>query len=162
MKVNQIRKAMMEMYDNGGKLAGKVRSLYVQREIERFCTLIGCKRIYEYTTISKDVADILTYYGIGVKQQGIGFGISKEMITGGNIKMNKQKIKVTRQEVDIDIQNKFSELLGDYATELSNDVINYAIDDVLETSGISDEGYYNNSDVTLACQRALIHFVNKV
>lgn len=76
--------------------------------------------------------------------------------------MNKQKIKVTRQEVDIDIQNKFYELLGDYATELSNDVINYAIDDVLETSGISDEGYYNNSDVTLACQRALIHFVNKV
>lgn len=77
MKVSKIRKAMMESYDNGGKLAGKIRSIYVLREIERFCILIGTKRIYEYTTISQDVADILTYYGINVKSQGVGFTISK-------------------------------------------------------------------------------------
>ncbi|MCE5220132.1 MAG: hypothetical protein LLF98_02395 [Clostridium sp.] len=77
MKVSAIRKAMMSAYDNGGKLAGKTRSLYTLREIERFCTLIDSKGVYEYTTISKEVADILTHYGINIKEKGIGYQVIK-------------------------------------------------------------------------------------
>lgn len=77
MKTAKIRKVMMESYGNGGKIKGKIRSLYVLREIERFCTLIGSKHIYEYTTISQEVSDILIHYGINMKQQGVGFQVAR-------------------------------------------------------------------------------------
>lgn len=77
MKTAKIRNVMMASYENGGRIAGKIRSLYVLREIERFCTYIGSKRIYEYTTISQEVSDILTHCGINMKQQGVGFQVVK-------------------------------------------------------------------------------------
>jgi hypothetical protein len=77
MKVSRIRKAMQAAYENGGILAGKHRSVYVLRDIERFCALIGTAVIYEYTTISKDVSDILSHYGIKTEPRGIGYGITK-------------------------------------------------------------------------------------
>ena len=61
-----------------------------------------------------------------------------------------------RNEIGQDVRKEFKRLLNDHAEELQENIINYAIDNVFETSAIQDEGYYNNDDVKLACRRAIV------
>lgn len=39
-------------------------------------------------------------------------------------------------------------------------VVDYAIEDVFETSAIADEGFFSDGDITLGCQRALANFLS--
>ena len=62
--------------------------------------------------------------------------------------------------VERDVENHFRGMLGDSFGELTKEVYNFAVENVFETSGISDNEGYNDSDVSLACQRAIVYFLN--
>lgn len=68
--------------------------------------------------------------------------------------MNKNITEI-RKDVERDIKTHFKKFFTEY--NLPDNVLNYAIDDVMETSAIEDEGFYNLSDISLGCQRALIN-----
>ena len=63
------------------------------------------------------------------------------------------------KQVERDIRNKFKTVLGDYADRISEHKIKIAIDDVIETSAIEDEGYYSDGDITLAFQRTITGYL---
>ena len=60
--------------------------------------------------------------------------------------------------VHTDVREKFLEVLGDFFHDVNSEqLIDYAVENVLETSGIMDEGIYNMADVNLAVQRSIAH-----
>lgn len=67
---------------------------------------------------------------------------------------------VKREEVKKEVVAVLKTMLDDYFDELKEEVIEFAVDDVFETSAIEDEGFYNDSDVRLACRRAIVYFIN--
>ncbi|MFW6015236.1 MAG: hypothetical protein ACOCRK_02215 [bacterium] len=68
---------------------------------------------------------------------------------------------IENKEIRQDVEREFLKMLGDYAKELKEKAIQAAINDVIECSALVDEGYYNDSDVTLACQRTIINYLNE-
>lgn len=72
-----------------------------------------------------------------------------------------KKSKQIENDVRIDVREKFLEVLGDSFNDIDNEeLIDYAVDNVFETSGIEDEGIYNMADVNLAIQRTIPHYIN--
>lgn len=61
---------------------------------------------------------------------------------------------VTRKEVEKDVRECFGKLFTEY--HVPDEVMNYAVDDVLLCSGIEDECTYSAREVSLACQRAVL------
>lgn len=68
--------------------------------------------------------------------------------------MKNNTSKITREEVKNDVKKHFAKLFTEYNTP--EKLINLAVDDIFECSGIKDEGQYTDGDVSLACQRVLL------
>lgn len=65
-----------------------------------------------------------------------------------------------REEIHTQVREKFIKTLGDAFNYIENeDIIDYAVENVFETSAIKDEGYYNDADINLAVQRSITHFI---
>lgn len=63
-------------------------------------------------------------------------------------------IEEIKKELKRDVEVHFKQFFTEY--NLPEELIELAVNDVLETSAIEFEGHYNSSDVSLACQRVII------
>jgi hypothetical protein len=61
----------------------------------------------------------------------------------------------------MDIEFKFCEIFPDiHAGEIYDKLVAFAVDDVFETSALSDgDEEYSDGDISLACQRSLLHYL---
>lgn len=63
-----------------------------------------------------------------------------------------------REQITSKVINEFHRILDE---PVSEPAIEFAVQDVYETSAIEDEGYYSDGDIILAVRRTLLYAVNK-
>lgn len=68
MNTREFIEDLNNMFENGGKIAGKKYPLFVLQEIIRYA-----KEPNNFETISSDVFNILSYYGVNIVSHGIGY-----------------------------------------------------------------------------------------
>lgn len=70
-----------------------------------------------------------------------------------------------REKVEDDIKEFLAKVARDFDFSQdflwNSDLVEYAVEDVFETSAISSEGYFSSGDVKLACQRAMEHYLSE-
>jgi hypothetical protein len=72
------------------------------------------------------------------------------------------KVLTTKKQAKQDIENKFHEIFPntDFYGECFNKIIDFAVEDILETSALAEgEDYWSDGDISLACKRSLLHFL---
>lgn len=67
-----------------------------------------------------------------------------------------------RETISKYVHDHFQAMFGDYKNLIISDaIITHAVEDVIDTSALIDEGYFSDGDIVLACQRAIAYFIVK-
>lgn len=64
------------------------------------------------------------------------------------------KSEELRSKVRIFVNRHFDKFFTEYA--IPEEIVEWAVDDVMWTSGISEDGCFSDGDISLACQRAIM------
>ena len=70
------------------------------------------------------------------------------------IDLNEIELVDTKEDIAENVRNHFKKFFTEYDIPMDS-LVEFAVEDIIETSAYEDEGYYSSGDVSLACQRSL-------